>query len=148
MKVIRLPAKDPSELHLEDPEQFRRRWQTACTEAAPWASVIREGNPEARPEKPRLLVEPCDPDRTVAALRDVIAETGMLYDRGVPVRLVKDKLLGGTVAQQMTPEGLVLMAHRICRPRKMQKGEEVDARLPRNVAVMYLDWRGEWNYRR
>jgi hypothetical protein len=91
-------------------------------------------------------VEPSDPDRTVAALRDVLANADRLFDRGVPVRLVKDKVLGGTVAQEMTPPGLVLMAHESCRPRKVdRKGEEVDARLPRDIAVMYLDWRGEWN---
>ena len=78
-------------------------------------------NAEGRPEKPRLLVEPCDPDRTVSALRDIIAKAGTLYDRGVPVRLVHDKTLRGTVAHQMTPDALVLMAHRICRPRKVTR---------------------------
>ena len=52
------------------------------------------------------------------------------------------------VAQMLTPDILVLMAHRFCRPYslKEKKGEiiEVDVRLPRQFAVMYLDWRGEW----
>jgi hypothetical protein len=39
-------------------------------------------------EKPRLLVESCDPDRTVAAIRDILSETRGLYDRGVPVRKI------------------------------------------------------------
>ena len=89
-------------------------------------------------------MEPCDPDRTVEALRDIIAKADMLYERGVPVRLVYDKLLRGTVAQPMTADALVFFAHRICRPRIVKKGEEVNARLPRNVAVMYLEMRGEW----
>ena len=55
----------------------------------------------------------------------------------------------GTVAQVMTPDALVLMAHTICRPyvlKARQDGTvaEVNARLPRSLAVMYLDWRGEW----
>ena len=47
-----------------------------------------------RDPRVELLV---NPDRTIPALRDIIAEAGVLYDRGVPVRLVKDKVLGGTV---------------------------------------------------
>jgi hypothetical protein len=38
-------------------------------------------------EKPRLLVESCNPDQTVAALRNILAGAGGLFDRGVPVRL-------------------------------------------------------------
>ena len=42
---------------------------------------------QVAPVKPRLLVENCNPDLTVAALRDILAEVGGLYDRGVPVQL-------------------------------------------------------------
>ena len=59
-------------------------------------------------QKPRLLIENCDPDRTVVALRDILSRAGGLYDRGVPVRLAFDKIQGGTVAQVMTPDALVL----------------------------------------
>ena len=95
------------------------------------------------------MVENCNPDQTVAALRDLLAGAGGLYDRGVPVRLAFDQIQRGTVAQIMTPDALVLMAHTICRPyvlkaRKDGTIAEVDARLPRSLAVMYLDWRGEW----
>jgi hypothetical protein len=104
---------------------------------------------DSRREKPRLLVENCNPDETVAALRDLLAGAGCLYDRGFPVRLAFDQIQQGTVAQMMTPDALVLTAHTICRPyvlktRRDGAIEEVDARLPRSLAVMYLDWRGEW----
>src|SRR5262249_43955843 len=54
-----------------------------------------------------------------------------------------------TVAQVMTPDALVLMAHKACRPYVLKQKKdgsvsEVDARLPRSLSVMYLDWRGEW----
>jgi hypothetical protein len=98
--------------------------------------------------KPRLLVESAAPDRTIAALRDLLAGTGEFYDRGVPVRLAFDQSQDGMMAQLLTPDVLVLMAHRFCRPYalKEKKSEiiEVDVRLPRQFAVMYLDWRGEW----
>jgi hypothetical protein len=144
VKLIRLPEKDPSSLYLERPSHFLAQWEIACREAIPWTAVDGEMTDEERPEKPRLLVEPCNPDCTVEALRDIIATAGILYDRGVPVRLAYDKLIGGTLAHPITPDALILMVHRMCRPRIVRKGEEVDARLPRNVAVMYLDWRGEW----
>jgi hypothetical protein len=103
----------------------------------------------ARGQKPRLLIENCDPDRTVAALRNILSNAGGLYDRGMPVRLAFDQMQGGTVAQMMTPDVLVLMAHAACRPyvlKEQRDGTIVEAnvRLSRTFAVMYLDWRGEW----
>jgi len=100
-------------------------------------------------DKPRLLIENCDPDHTVAALRNIFSHTGRLFDRGVPVRLAYDQIQGGTVAQVMTPDALVLMAHSVCRPyvlKELKDGAvvEANARLARGFAVMYLDWRGEW----
>lgn len=100
-------------------------------------------------EKPRLLIEDCNPDRTVAGLRDILVAGSVLYDRGVPVRLAFDQMQGGTVAQVMTPDALVLMAHAVCRPYVLKAKKdgalyEADARLPRSFAIMYLDWRGEW----
>ena len=105
----------------------------------------RDGQPG---QKPRLLIENCDPDRTVAALRDILSHAGELYDRGVPVRLAFDKIQGGTVAHVMTPDALVLMSHAVCRPYELKEKNGADiekkARLSRTFATMYLDWRGEW----
>jgi hypothetical protein len=99
--------------------------------------------------KPPLLIENYDPDRTVARLRDVLANSGELFDRGVPVRLVFDKQHQGTVAQLMSPDGIVLMAHRVSRPgvlRAKRDGSSymANARLPRSSAQMYFECRGEW----
>ncbi len=99
--------------------------------------------------KPRLFVEAAAPDRTVAALRDILVEAGDLYDRGVPVRLAVDQTQKGAVAQVLTADVLVLLAHGVCRPYALKTQRdgsiiEVDVRLPRAFAVMYLDWRGEW----
>jgi hypothetical protein len=105
--------------------------------------------PPASAVKPRLLIEDCNPDRTVTELRDILAAAGGLYDRGVPVRLAFDQMQRGMVAQVMTADALVLMAHAACRPYVVKAKKdgalyEADARLPRSFAVMYLDWRGEW----
>jgi hypothetical protein len=103
----------------------------------------------AQNNKPRLLMEDCNPNCIVAALRDILSRAGRLYNRGVPVRVAFDAIQRGMVAQVMTPDGLVLMAHEVCRPYvvKIKDGVpvETDARLKRMFAVMYLDWGGEWN---
>lgn len=102
----------------------------------------------AGPGKPRLLVRPADPDVTVAELRTHLAAAGRLYDRGMPVRLAHDAMAGGAVAHPMTPDGMIREAHLCCRPfmqRERREGVvEVDAALPKGVALMYLDMRGEW----
>ena len=102
----------------------------------------------ALPIQPRLLIENCSPDRSVGALRDILSNANVLFDRGAPVRLVFDQTQNGTVAHIMTPNSLVMMAHSVCRPYIIgnQDGNPVekDARLPRPFATMYLDWRGEW----
>jgi hypothetical protein len=118
-------------------------------EAIEAAEEILEPRFPAPAVKPRLLIEDCNPDRTVAGLRDILAGAGGLYDRGMPVRLAFDQIQRGTVAQVMTADALVLMAHGVCRPfiiKATKDGTlyEADARLPRSFAVMYLDWRGEW----
>ena len=113
--------------------------------------AVREAieNAAAIKEKPRLLVDTANPDLTVAALRDILRKSGNLYDRGVPVRLAFDQAQRGMVAQVLTPDVLVLLAHSVCRPYRVKtKADgpevEVDTRLPRDIAAMYLDWRGEW----
>ncbi len=99
--------------------------------------------------KPRLLVDGVNPDQTVAQLRDAFAESDQFYDRGVPVRVIFDPAQGGAVALRMDSDAVVLAAHKLTRPYaiKTQKDAgivEVDARLPKSVASMYLTDRGEW----
>jgi hypothetical protein len=99
--------------------------------------------------KPRLLIDHCNPDHTVTALRDILARANKIYERGFPVRLAVDQLQGGVIAQVMTPDATVLLAHMVCRPYVVKKAKdgvvaEVDAPLPRQIAAMYLGWRGEW----
>ena len=106
-------------------------------------------SPAISAKKPRLLIEDSTRTERWLALRDILAAAGGLYDRGVPVRLAFDQMQRGTVAQVMTPDALVLMAHACAvltssRQRRMARMYEADARLPRSFAVMYLDWRGEW----
>lgn len=106
----------------------------------------------AATEKPRLLVDRSNPDVTVADLRDVLAESGEIFDRGVPVRLVQDAQLGTLIAHPMTAEAVVLIAHTRCRPYLMKTGTDGvsaprDCALPTAHASMYLAWKGNWKLR-
>ncbi len=98
--------------------------------------------------KVRLLIRPADPDLTSAELRDALAASGRLYDRGMPVRLAHDHQQGGAVAHPMTAEGVIREAHGCCRPFAIRRNKdgvvEADAALPKGMAMMYLDMRGEW----
>lgn len=104
---------------------------------------------EDRKLKPRLLIDRNDPTTTVERLRDLLSASGMLYERGVPVILAPDSTHGGMTVQVVTPDLLVLIAHKICRPyllKELQEGIiEKDTRLPLDVARMYLAWHGSWN---
>lgn len=100
-------------------------------------------------EKPRLLIQDASPDVTVAALRDVLAKAGGLYDRGTPVRLYVDIGERVTKAQHLRGEDLVLHAHGVSRPYRVKpdktgENRDEDVRLPRTLAEMYLGWQGEW----
>jgi hypothetical protein len=117
-------------------------------EAIEAAEEIPDPQPRMNGDKPRLLVDNCNPDRTVSALRDILANAGGLFDRGVPVRLAFDQSRKGMIAHALTPDILVLLAHEICRPYALKERRgvsmEVDARLPRPLAVMFRDWHGAW----
>jgi hypothetical protein len=98
--------------------------------------------------KPRLLIDKGHPHRTVSKLRDILANSGRLYDRGTPVRVVFDHSLGGSVAHSMTADSLALEAHFACQPYVLSREKDTwierDAPLPPQMARMYLGWRGEW----
>ena len=98
--------------------------------------------------KPKLLIENTDPQRTVAAIRDVIAKHGPLFERGAPVRLVADRQTGSVAARPVSADSLVMMVHDLSRPYIMKTKDGISHehkhRLPRQLAVAYLDWHGEW----
>jgi hypothetical protein len=49
-KLIRLPTKDASALHLEGHKEFARRWQDACVGATPWTAVEAKASAAQRTE--------------------------------------------------------------------------------------------------
>jgi hypothetical protein len=118
-------------------------WKTAAREyreeQAKKARVGGGGN--GAKTKPVLLVDPGELPVVAEKLRDILAGSGTLFDRGVPVRIAKPTDGGFPVATPLTNHGVVRMAHQLCRPVKDGK----NATLPDRVAALYLDMAGDWN---
>jgi hypothetical protein len=96
-------------------------------------------------QKPDLIVDPGDLPATARELRDLFAASGRYFDRGVPVKIVPAADGGAPTAIQLTPNGIVMEAHQLCRPVKVQGDEVVPVTLPERVGRMYLHLSGEWS---
>jgi hypothetical protein len=99
-------------------------------------------------QKPELIIQTSDLPSTVEALREVLAGSDRLFDRGVPVRMVFHANSDLPAAIPLTKNNVVMEAHRYCRPTKVDReGDHVGVTLPDRVAHMYLDLFGEWSLR-
>jgi hypothetical protein len=96
--------------------------------------------------KPELIIHVGNLPATAEAVRDLLAASGRLFDRGLPVRIIRpaDDTLPSAV--RLTKHNVVMEAHRLCQPVKVDAdGEHVPVTLPDRVAQMYLDMSGEWH---
>ena len=64
------------------------------------------------------LIEDASPEISVGEISIVLADDGELFERGVPVKLVRDPATKAFVAHVMTADGAVLKVHKISRPYK------------------------------
>jgi hypothetical protein len=96
--------------------------------------------------KPVLMVHGGNLPATAGALRDLFAASGYLFDRDMPVKVVRSVDGEPMTATPLTVNSAVVEAHRLCQPvTSNAKHEIVDVTLPERVARMYPDMRGEWN---
>jgi hypothetical protein len=96
--------------------------------------------------KPDLVIDSGNLPATTRALRDLFASAGCLFDRDMPVKVVQPADCGPMIANRLTVNNVVVEAHHVCRPVKLDdKGERIPVTLPERVARMYLDMVGEWN---
>jgi hypothetical protein len=93
--------------------------------------------------KPDLIVDNGDLPATAHALCDLLAQSGCLFERGVPVKVVASPDGGPPTAIRLTADRVVLEAHRLCRPVKQVCDEVVPVTLPPRVARLYLLMDGE-----
>jgi hypothetical protein len=78
-------------------------------------------------------------------MRDLFAKSGMLFDRGMPMRVTK-QADGVFAATAIDKHSVVALAHRLALPVKLdEEGKAKPVTLPLRVAEMYLSMIGEWN---
>src|SRR5262245_52832355 len=96
--------------------------------------------------KPELIVHAGNLPATAEGLRDLLAASGKLFDRGLPVRVIRPVDDSLPSAVRLTKHNVVIEAHRLCQPVKVNEdGEYIPITLPERVAQMYLDMCGEWD---
>jgi hypothetical protein len=96
--------------------------------------------------KPELIIHGGNLPATAEALRDLLAASGKLFDRGLPVRITRSPDYGPPSAMPLSKHNVVIQAHRLCQPVKVgPDGEYVPVTLSDRVAQMYLDMAGEWD---
>src|SRR5262245_35289682 len=100
----------------------------------PTADVVEKTDADSSApitEKPNLIVHGGNLPATAHALRDLLATSRRLFDRGVPVTVVQPADDSPPIAMQLTANQVVMEAHRLCRPLKLNKnGELVAVTLP------------------
>jgi hypothetical protein len=107
------------------------------------AAELRRIIDMAEKVKPSLLIQSGDLPATARELRDLLVADGNLYDRGMPVKLIQPAGGGAMAATRLTVNSVVIEAHRVCQPAKLnEEGEEYPVSLPERVARMYLDMLG------
>ena len=95
--------------------------------------------------KPELIVHRGSLPDTAEAVRNLLAASGLVLDRGVPVRVVLPADGGPPSAVPLTRHNVVIETHRLCQPMKEERGGGLTpVTLPDRVAQMYLDMSGEW----
>jgi hypothetical protein len=83
----------------------------------------RSPKPFAIFKKPELIVDFGDLPATARELRDLLASTGNLFDRGTPVKVVQPADGSLPRVRPLSITNVVIEAHRVCRPVRLQ-GED------------------------
>jgi hypothetical protein len=91
--------------------------------------------------KPVLIIDGGELPKVAENLRDILAKSGTLFDRGFPVRVIMPRDGGLPAATTLTTHSVVRLAHQFCRPVK-EDGNNTT--LPDRVAALYLDMVGDW----
>jgi hypothetical protein len=97
-------------------------------------------------KRPDLIVDSGDLPATAREVRDLLARSGNIFDRGMPVKLVKSAEGGPPQAVPLSAHQIIMEVHRLRQPvRSTKDGELERVTLPMTVARMYLAMHGEWN---
>jgi hypothetical protein len=125
----------------------RSDWHDDAIQNPPLGATTADCNGPLSPprEKPDLIVDRADLPATARDLRDLLAQSPCLFDRGVPVKVVPSPAGGPPTAIRLTASRVVVEAHRLSRPVKVVGEELLPVTLPDRVTRMYLEMDGEWD---
>lgn len=107
------------------------------------SAVSRADKSMVENTKPKLLVDRANPDKTIDALADIIANAGEFYDHnGDIVEVISDRNSGLAVIRSVDAGRLILETHKKARPYFIKNNngtfEDKDTQFPRELAAMYL----------
>jgi hypothetical protein len=95
---------------------------------------------DAALKKPELVIHSSDLPAAALAVREVLAGSQDLYDRGGPVRLVRRRNEKLPRAKPLNKNQVVVLTHQLCQPvKKGSKGNSCPITLPDRVTQFYLD---------
>ena len=80
-KLVRLPTKDPSALHLEGPEVFLKRWRAACDSAIAWTQAEAESGAAERADAWKLCGRLAGKTDILEELDHTLSELGLVGER-------------------------------------------------------------------
>jgi hypothetical protein len=82
-RVLQLPVKDPSAMHIADPAGFKRAWQVALLGAVPWTAVEAEERSEERAEAWELCADLARSENILAEFDRALGIVGLVGERRV-----------------------------------------------------------------
>jgi hypothetical protein len=82
-KLLELPAKDPSAMHISDPAGFEQAWQAALLGAIPWTTIDAEERSEERDRASDLCAGLARVENILAELDLALGMLGLVGERRV-----------------------------------------------------------------
>jgi hypothetical protein len=81
VKLLTLPEKDPSEMHVQGPAAFLERWRIACLGAVPWTALEAEASAAERTEAWTVCADLARQARILGEFDRELARLGLVGER-------------------------------------------------------------------
>jgi hypothetical protein len=82
-KLLQLPAKDPSAMHIADPIGFKEAWQTALLEAIPWTAIEAKERASDQAEAWNVCDDLAKTENILAEFDKALATVGLVGESRV-----------------------------------------------------------------
>ena len=97
-----------------------------------------------RPDLPELLIDNSDLPKSARELRDYLTQSPRLFARGGELVRVVCRVPGTVPStKKLGANEIILEAHDVCRPTKLNRGTVEPCTLPKTLAQLYLNL-SEW----